>query len=83
MDEFREVVTVLKPKVIGITESCSEGKSEGDINLEGYTPYRDDHRRMVILYIEIGLQSAPYTELNTIRIEYHHTKHHPYRVSSH
>ena len=29
MDEFREVVTVLKPKVIGIIESCSEGKSEG------------------------------------------------------
>ena len=42
MDEFREVVTVLKPKVIGITESCSEGKSEGDINLEGFTPYRDE-----------------------------------------
>ena len=33
MDEFREVVTVLKPKVIGITESCSESKSDGDINL--------------------------------------------------
>ena len=27
MDEFREVVKVLKPKVIGITKSCSEGKS--------------------------------------------------------
>ena len=61
MDEFREVVTVLKPKVIGITESCSEGKSEGDINLEGFTPYRDDRERGVILYIENILQSAPYT----------------------
>ena len=30
MDEFREVVTLLKRKVIGITESCSEGKSEGE-----------------------------------------------------
>ena len=52
MDEFREVVTVLKPKVIAITKSCSEGESEGDINLEGFTPYRDDGGRGVILYIE-------------------------------
>ena len=69
MDEFREVVTVLKPKVIGITESCSEGKSEGDINLEGFTPYRDDRGRGFILYIENGLQSAPCTELNTTDFE--------------
>ena len=55
MDEFREVVTVLNPKVIGITESCSEGKSEGDVNLEGFTPYRDDLGRGVILNIENGL----------------------------
>ena len=61
MDEFRDVVAVLKPKVIGITESCSEGKSEGDINLEGFTPYRVDRGRGVILYIEKGLQSAPCT----------------------
>ena len=33
MGELREAVTPLKPKVIGITESCSEDKSEGDINL--------------------------------------------------
>ena len=45
MDEFRDVVTVLKPKVIGITESCSEG----DVNMEGFTPYRDDCGRGVIL----------------------------------
>ena len=69
MDEFREVVTVLKPKVIGITESCIEGKSEGDINLEGFTPYRDDRGRGVILYIENGLQSAPCTELNNTDFE--------------
>ena len=69
MDEFREVVTVLKPKVIGITESCSEGKSEGDINLEGFTPYRDDRGSGVILYIENDLQSAPCTELNNTDFE--------------
>ena len=56
MDEFREVVTVLKPKVIGITEFCSEGKSEGDINLEGFT----------LLTL---LQSAPCTELNNTDFE--------------
>ena len=58
------MVTVLKPKVIDITESCSEGKSEGGIILEGFTPYRDDRGIGVILYIEYGLQSAPSTELN-------------------
>ena len=66
MDECREVVTILKPEVIGITESCSKGKSEGDINLESFTPYIDDCRRGVILYITfILLQSAPCTELKT------------------
>ena len=69
MDEFREVVTVLKPEIIGIIESCSEGGSEGDINLEGFTPYRNDHGREVILYVENGLQSAPCTELNTMDFE--------------
>ena len=65
MNEFREVVTLLKSKVSGITESCSEGKCEGDINLEGFTPYRDDCGRGIILYTENGIQSAPCTELNT------------------
>ena len=51
MDEFIEVVTVLKPKVTGITESCTEGKSECDISLEGFTPYRDDRGTGVILCI--------------------------------
>ena len=67
MDEFREVVTVLKPKVIGITESCSEGKREGDFNLEGFTPYIDDRGRGVILYVENGLH--PYIELNNTDFE--------------
>ena len=69
MDEFREVVTVLKPEVIGITQSYSEGKSERDINLEGFTPHRDDCGRGVILYIENGLQSATCTERNTTDFE--------------
>ena len=69
MDEFREVVMVLKPKVSGITESCSEGKSEGDINLEDLTPYRDDRRGGVIFHTENGLQSALCTELNTMDFE--------------
>ena len=65
MDKFKEVVTVLKPKGIGITESCSKDKYEGDINMDDITPYRDDGGRGVILYIENGLQSASCTELNT------------------
>ena len=28
MDEFREVVAVWKPKIVGITESCSKDRSE-------------------------------------------------------
>ena len=39
-------------KVIGITESCREGKSEGNINLEGFIPYRDDRGRVVILTMD-------------------------------
>ena len=48
MDEFREVVAVWKPKILGITESCSKGKSEGDTDLEGYSQHSGG--RGVILY---------------------------------
>ena len=51
MDEFREVVAVWKPKIVGITESCSKDRSEGDTDLEGYSQQRDDRGRGVILYI--------------------------------
>ena len=48
MDEFREVVAVWKPKILGITESCSKGKSEGDTDLEGYSQHSGG--RGIILY---------------------------------
>ena len=77
MEECREVVTVLKPKVIGITESCSEGKSEGDINLEGFIPYRDDHGRGSFSILRMGY--SQHHVLNKIpRILSR-----PYGVSSH
>ena len=64
MDEFREVVAVWKPKIVGITESCSNDRSEGDTDLEGYSQQRDDRGRGVILYIDTKLQSTPCVELN-------------------
>ena len=42
MDEFREVVAVWKSKIVGITESCSNDRSEGDTDLEWYSQQRDD-----------------------------------------
>ena len=65
MDEFREVVSVRKPKIVGITESCSKDKSEGDTHLERYSQHRDDRGRGVILYIDNKLQSTPCVELNS------------------
>ena len=65
MDEFREVVSVWKPKIVGITESCSKDKSEGDTHLE----HRDDRGRGVILYIYNKLQSTPCVELNSTYFE--------------
>ena len=53
------MVTVLKPKVISIAESCSEGKSEGDIN-----PCRDGHGKGVIFYIE-----KAYSQLQKLKEE--------------
>ena len=64
MDEFREVVAVWKPKFVGITESCSKDRSEGDTDLEGYSQQRGDRGRGVILYIDNKLQSTPCVELN-------------------
>ena len=69
MDEFREVVSVWKPKIVGITESCSKDKSEGDTHLEGYSKHRDDRGRGVILYIDNKLQSTPCVELNSTDFE--------------
>ena len=50
MDEFREVVAVWKPTSVGITESPSKYRSEGDTDLEGYSQQRDDRGRGVIIY---------------------------------
>ena len=49
---------------MGITESCSKDRSEGDTDLEGYSQHRDDRGRGVILYIDNKLQSTPCVELN-------------------
>ena len=56
MDAFREVVSVWKTNIVGITESCSKDKSEGDTHLEGYSQHRDDRGRGVI---HNKLQSTP------------------------
>ena len=69
MDEFREVVSVWKSNIVGITESCSKDKREGDTHLEGYYQYRDDRGRGVILYIDNKLQSTPCVELNSTDVE--------------
>ena len=50
MGEFMEVVSVGKPKRVGITELCSKDKSEGDTHLEEYSQHWDDRGRGVILY---------------------------------
>ena len=47
MDVIKEVLKLLKPKfkllVLPESYNCSEGKSEaeGDMNLEGFTPYTE------------------------------------------
>ena len=71
MDEFREVVlvSVWKPKIVGITESCSKDKSEEDTDLEGYSQHRDDRGKEVILNIDNTLQSTPCVELNSTDFE--------------
>ena len=56
-------------KIVGITESCSKDKSEGDTHLEGYSQHKDDRGRGVILYIENKLQSTPCVELNSTDFE--------------
>ena len=68
MDEFREVVTVLKPKVIGIQNPVVKVKVKV-ILIWKVLPHRDDRRRGVTLYIENGLLSAPCTELSTTDFE--------------
>ena len=82
MDEFREVVSVWIPKIVGITESCSKDKSEGDTHLQGYSQHRDDRGRGVILYciVLIALSRCNRVFTRRLRLCHSHTvRHHEVR----
>ena len=53
--EFLDRVAVYAPMLIGITESCTEGKTDSDINIDNYIPFRDDRSRGSLLYVHDSL----------------------------